>query len=29
LDSPKSKPSEEEILACSRANPEACVMCSG
>ena len=23
------KPTEEEILACSRANPEACIMCSG
>jgi ribonucleotide reductase alpha subunit len=24
-----SKPTEEQILACSRENPESCVMCSG
>jgi len=23
------KPTQEQILACSRENPEACVMCSG
>ncbi len=25
---PERKPTEEEKLACSRANPEACTMCS-